>query len=112
MAFRNQINEATGSCMDSIAEGFERFNNKEFSQFLIISKGSNGEVQSKLYRAFDRKHISEETFNLRLEFSKTISRKLKALIDYLRKTPIKQKPVCKTASWERGKIVKNRKYKE
>ena len=93
---RKQINGAAGSVMDNIAEGFERFSNKEFAQFLIIAKGSNGEVRSQLYRACDRSYISKDELMNRLEFSELIGRKIKSFLDYLSSSPYKSKPRLKT----------------
>ena len=60
---KDQIQRAAVSIMNNIAEGFERNNNKEFVVFLKYSKGSEGEIRSMLYVAFDLNYISKSTFD-------------------------------------------------
>ena len=56
-----QIRSAALSVASNIAEGFERGNRNEFTQFLSIAKASCGEVRSDLYIAMDIGYIDEQT---------------------------------------------------
>lgn len=69
--------------MSNIAEGFERGTRKEFTPFLHIAKGSNGEVRSQLYVALDQKYVSESEFNILRVSAISLSKKLSAFTRYL-----------------------------
>jgi four helix bundle protein len=55
--FRDQIQRASLSVMNNIAEGFERRTPADFARFLDNAKGSCGEVRSMLYLAEDLSYV-------------------------------------------------------
>jgi len=89
--FTSQIESASVSIMNNIAEGFSRRSNKEFAQFLFISKGSAAEVQSMLYMALDRKYIEKNHFDKVYEQADKTARLISNFIKYLRNAPIPPK---------------------
>jgi four helix bundle protein len=82
-SYKDQIQRASVSIMNNIAEGFERKSNKELIHFLYIAKGSCGEVRSMLSLGQDLKYINLEEYarlqNITLEISKMLSGFIKTL---------------------------------
>jgi len=81
--FRNQIERASVSVMNNIAEGYERQTNNEFKQFLYIAKGSCGECRSMLILGYELNYIKEDEYtnlyNMSVEISKLLSGFIKTL---------------------------------
>jgi len=82
----DQIRRAAISIMANISEGFARKGNKEFIQFLFISKSSAAELQSHLYVALDRAYIDKLKFDELYQDADKIQRQLSNFIKYLQST--------------------------
>ncbi len=83
-SLRDQIRRSSVSIMANIAEGFGRFSDKEFANFLNIAKGSATEVQSHLYVALDLKFISNDEFEKLYHLLDEIARMLFSLRKHLK----------------------------
>jgi len=79
----SQIQGAAVSAMANIAEGFSRRSNKEFIQFLFISKSSAAEVQSHLYVALDQGYMAKEKFEEIYAQADLVSKMISGFIKYL-----------------------------
>jgi four helix bundle protein len=79
----NQVQDAAVSSMSNIAEGFARKSNREFIQFLFISKSSAAEVQSQLYVALDQEYITQEDFDKTYNQAEIVSKMDSGFIKYL-----------------------------
>ena len=82
---RDQIRRAAVSIPSNIAEGYERESTAEFKRFLLIAKGSCGELRTQIYIAqalnYLRKQDAEPLIKECIEISSMIS----GLIRHLKK---------------------------
>jgi four helix bundle protein len=81
-----QIQDAAGSVMHNIAEGFDSGTNPEFIRFLKIARRSASEVQSELYLALDRKYINQDELTTAYNFATETKRLINGMIGYLRRS--------------------------
>ncbi len=84
----DQMKGSSDSIMVNIAEGFEKGSKDEFITFLGYSKGSCGELRSKLYHFFDRKYLTQQEFDMLKTLGLQISGLLQNFISYLQKSDI------------------------
>ncbi len=85
----NQMQRAAVSAMSNIAEGFERGSNTEFIQFLYTARASCGEIRSQSYIALDLGYGALAEIQELRERCETLSRRLKTLIEYLKRAEIR-----------------------
>ncbi len=83
---RDQLRKSAISIPSNIAEGFERESNNQFICFLIIAKGSCGELRTQLILAYNLGLHGEEAFVELKNNCVTISKQLSSFIKYLRTT--------------------------
>ena len=88
-ALREQIRRAAISITANIAEGFERDGNREFIQFLSISKGSTGEVQDHLYTALDESYLSQQEFDAFYAQAPEVAKLTASFMNYLRQSELR-----------------------
>lgn len=84
--FRDQIQRASISIMNNIAEGYARRSDKAFRNFLLIAKGSTAEVESMLIIAQRLDYIDERQQQKLLGMAEETGR---LLTGFIKKLPAK-----------------------
>jgi len=85
-ALIDQILKSVTSIPSNISEGYERNSNADFKRFLIIAKGSCGELRTQLYIAKALKAFSGDSISEFIKECAEISSMLQTLIKYLKKS--------------------------
>lgn len=83
-SLRDQIRKSVISIPSNISEGFERNSTKQFIYFLIIAKGSCGELRTQLELAKRLNYIDNIKFTELNEKCLLTSKQLSGFITYLK----------------------------
>jgi four helix bundle protein len=83
-SLKDQLTRAAVSIPSNIAEGAERFSNKEFLRFLYIARGSAAELRTQLYIAKKIGMVEVNKANAYLDEVKQISAMLQGLVKSLK----------------------------
>ena len=82
--FKDQLQRATVSIMNNIAEGSEYNTPQSFIKYLYIAKGSCAEVRSMVYLCKELNYCTEDQFQQLLSKCKIISSAINNHILYLK----------------------------
>ena len=80
----SQLRRAAISVPSNIAEGFEKGSKKEFVRYLLIARGSAGEIRTQLYIGRTLNYLDSEQFNALKKMIIHISSMLTKLIESLK----------------------------
>lgn len=109
-SLRDQLERATVSISNNIAEGFERGTTQELLSFIYIARGSAGEVRSMLcllQRLRILTHLKSEISNLKSK-AEVISRQLRGGADSLQNSDIKGQRYLSQRSKRAAQAAKER----
>lgn len=76
----SQLRRTAISIPSNIAEGFSRFHNKEYRQFLYIALGSCAELETQIIIANYLKYLDDDRFNDIINESEVICKMISNLI--------------------------------
>ena len=91
--FRNQLDRASLSISNNVAEGFERVTTSELTSFLAIARGSGGEVRSMLTVVKNRPRLKPFIRHLQeiRDLAESCARQLTAWTQSIESSPVKGK---------------------
>jgi len=83
--FKDQIQRASVSISNNIAEGFDRMSDREFIRFLYIALASCSEVKSMLFLSNRLQYLDEKKAKELIENADEIGKIIRGLIKSLKK---------------------------
>lgn len=81
---KDQIRRSAISVPSNIVEGFERDSKNQFLYFLVIAKGSCGELRTQLNIASNLKYLDDEKYKNLTNECISVSKQLAGFINYLK----------------------------
>jgi four helix bundle protein len=93
-----QLRKTMLSIYSNFGEGFERDGNREFVQFVSVSKGSVGELRAQLLYALDLGYLEREKFDQLNELGKEAARYLRELMRHLNRSAFRGRKFKKNSA--------------